>query len=166
MYDAPLLRNLTNRQVPLMVLSGPEIRKGLELSRDSFVDFALLLGTDFSQRIKNVGPARALKFIKAHGTIERILEAETKFPPKQNLEEYMDEVGVARTVFQTLPPIPEAARTAKGQKDDKKVRDIMIRHGLAKEVEWDHGNALTGNFFGDNPSTETDADFTTNEFYI
>lgn len=62
------------------MISGADIREVLQLTRASFVDFAFLLGTDFSQRIKNVGPARALRFIKEYGSIERVIEAETNYP--------------------------------------------------------------------------------------
>src|SRR5262245_11268972 len=81
-YEVPLIRNITSRRSPLTVLSGKEIRTMLKLSRASYVDFALLLGTDFSQRIKNIGPQRALKFIREHGSIEHIIERETRFRPR------------------------------------------------------------------------------------
>ena len=71
-----MIRNISNRKDPLTIVSGAKVRTTLELTRESFVDFALLLGTDFSQRIKNVGPARAYRFIKEYGSIERIIEAQ------------------------------------------------------------------------------------------
>ena len=65
------------------------MRDALQLDREAFVDFALLLGTDFSQRIKNVGPARALKFIRQHRTIERVLEQESKYAASVVYAEYL-----------------------------------------------------------------------------
>ncbi len=149
-----------------MILSGPEIREGLQLSRPRFVDFALLLGTDFSERIKNVGPARALKFIKEHGTIEAIVNKETKYPPRTNLDAYLEEVTVARNVFHTLPPVPQSAVEAKGQRNEAKVRAIMAKYNLAREVGWDHETALTGNFFSDNPSSGAQPDISTYGLYV
>jgi flap endonuclease-1 len=154
-YETPLIRNLTNRQGPLVVISGADIREVLQLTRASFVDFALLLGTDFSQRIKNVGPARALKFIKEHGSIERIIEAETKYPLQIPLETYMAQVEIARMVFETLPPVPEKDVLEGRSTSVASATDVLQRHGLGKEVmasgDWDYSAALNGNYFEDNP---------------
>ena len=75
-YGAPLMRNLATRGSPIVIVHGSEVPSALDLDRDRFIDFALLLGTDFSQRIKHVGPQRALKFIREHGSIEEDQSAE------------------------------------------------------------------------------------------
>lgn len=156
-YEAPLIRNLTNRQGPLVVISGADIREVLQLTRGSFVDFALLLGTDFSQRIKNVGPARALRFIKEYGSIERIIEAETKYPLQMPLETYMAQVEIARVVFKTLPPIPEKHVLEGSSPDEADAIVVLQRYGLGREVmasdSWNYSAALDGNYFEDNPHT-------------
>ncbi|KAJ7664312.1 PIN domain-like protein [Mycena rosella] len=154
-YEAPLIRNITSRNGPLMVLSGLEIRTALELDRSSFIDFALLLGTDFSQRIKNVGPSRALKFIRQHKSIERVIEAETKFTPRVPAATYLAEVEVARLVFQTLPPLPDA-NLLEQAKDEEGLVVLLQRFGLGKllmaDESWDFEEALQGNYFSDDPS--------------
>jgi flap endonuclease-1 len=153
-YDAPLIRNLTNRQSPLTVVSGVDIRMVLDLDRASFIDFALLLGTDFSQRIRNVGPARALKFIKAHGSIERVVELETKYAPQIPQNVYLAQVEVARTVYQTLPPAPEKSRLQQGDVDETTVANLMEQFKLGRALmgsDWDYSAALEGNYFQDDP---------------
>lgn len=45
----------------------------LEISREQLVDIALLVGTDYNQGIKRIGPKKALKLIKKHGRIEGAL---------------------------------------------------------------------------------------------
>ncbi|KAJ7158386.1 PIN domain-like protein [Mycena crocata] len=154
-YEAPLIRNITNSNGPLMMLSGAEIRTALQLDRQSFIDFALLLGTDFSQRIKNVGPARALKFIRQHKSIERVIEAETKYTPRVPAPAYLAEVELARMVFQNLPPLPEA-ESLQQDKDDEGLPVVLQRFGLGKllmsEDGWDSEEALQGNYFSDDPS--------------
>ncbi|KAJ7240438.1 PIN domain-like protein [Mycena rebaudengoi] len=154
-YEAPLIRNLTNRSGPLMVLSGTEIRTVLQLDRSSFIDFALLLGTDFSQRIKNVGPTRALKFIRQHKSIERVIEMEKKYTPRIPAPAYLAEVEVARLVFQTLPPVPDI-RLLEQPPDEEGLAVILQRFGLGKLLmsgeDWDSQEALEGNYFSDNPS--------------
>lgn len=158
-YEAPLLRGLTNHTNVLTVVSGSEVRASLSLSRSEFVDFALLLGTDFSQRIKNVGPARALKFIRGHGCIEEVLEKETKYTGgKEEMgEAYMEQVEVARKVFGTLPPVPERVELEQGEVNRQAVTEILQRHGLHKAVRcsWEHETALQGNYFQDNPNVSS-----------
>lgn len=154
-YDAPLIRNLTNRQSPLIVVSGVDVRMVLELDRASFIDFALLLGTDFSQRIKNVGPARALRFIKTHGSIERIVELETKYAPQVPHNVYLAQVEAARMVYQTLPPVPEKNLLEQRSVDEAEVVRSMEQYRLGRALmnsDWDYGAALDGNYFHDNPS--------------
>lgn len=48
--------------------------EGLGLNHDQFVDLCILLGCDYCDPIKNVGPKTALKLIREHGCIEKILE--------------------------------------------------------------------------------------------
>jgi len=153
-YEAPLVRNITNRQVPLVVISGTDVRTVLQLNRAMYIDFALLLGTDFSQRIKNVGPARALKFIREHGSIERVIECETKYPPRSPPQTYLEQVEVARSVFQTFPPIPDGRFLQMRESDERGVDEILQRYGLhpAAVYDWDYSAALDGNYFEDDPS--------------
>jgi len=47
--------------------------EGLELTHDQFIDLCILLGCDYCESIRGVGPKTALKLIREHGTIEKIL---------------------------------------------------------------------------------------------
>lgn len=91
MYNAPLLRNMTNKKVPLQIIP-PSTETGLGMSRSSFVDTAILMGTDFARRIKKIGPATALRLMRTHGSIERMLEEEPQLRPP-NIAEYLEQVG-------------------------------------------------------------------------
>ncbi|KAI0064360.1 PIN domain-like protein [Artomyces pyxidatus] len=154
-YEAPMLRHITSRRDPLTVISGSEVRAALELDRAQYIDFALLLGTDFSQRIKNVGPQRALKFIRERGSIEGILEAESQYPPRQSRETYLEHVRAARVVFSTLPPVPDALKLLPGEYREEEVSDMLRQYGLLRFLGhdgWDYTTALDGNYFHDNPA--------------
>jgi flap endonuclease-1 len=48
--------------------------EGLELTHDQFVDMCILLGCDYCDTIKGIGPKTALKLVKEHGCIENILK--------------------------------------------------------------------------------------------
>ncbi|KAI6040898.1 PIN domain-like protein [Pisolithus marmoratus] len=153
-YGAPLLRNIANRDSPLVIVSGSDVYTSLELDRSQFIDFVLLLGTDFSQRIKNVGPQRALRFIKEYGSIERVVENEIKYPPRIPAAAYLAQVEVARMVFKTLPPIPATDLLQPSPEDPAAVSHIIQKCGLHRVLHesWDHEAALAGNYFNDDPS--------------
>jgi flap endonuclease-1 len=54
-----------------------ELEKGLqalEISREQLIDIAILVGTDYNEGIKGIGPKKALKLIRKHGSIERALD--------------------------------------------------------------------------------------------
>ena len=138
-----------------MMLSVTDVRAMLEFDHDSFIDFALLLGTDFSERIKNVGPARALRFIKEHGSIERVIASEVKYPPRLPANAYLAQVELARVVFRTLPPLPNQDLLVPKGRDDDEVIQLLQRFSLGSEVleneDWEHKAALSGNYFSDDP---------------
>lgn len=152
-----MLRNFTSRNAPLSLIYGADVPSSLQLSWDSFVDFALLLGTDFSRRIKNIGPMRALKLIQTHGSIENILEHESQhisWDTKAKVA-YLAEIELARLVFRNLPEVPVNADLEMKASDGAVVNDLLTHYGLRREVmeeDWDFGAPLAGNYFGDSPS--------------
>jgi flap endonuclease-1 len=44
------------------------------ITRDQLIDLAILVGTDFNDGIKGVGPKKALKLVQTHGRIESMPE--------------------------------------------------------------------------------------------
>jgi flap endonuclease-1 len=42
------------------------------IDREALVDLALLVGTDFNEGVKGIGPKKALKLVQEHGRIERM----------------------------------------------------------------------------------------------
>ncbi|KAG1876196.1 PIN domain-like protein [Suillus subluteus] len=152
-YEAPLIRNIANRNDPLILVHGSHVRTALQLSKSAYIDFLLLLGTDFSQRIKNVGPQRALKFIREHGSIERVITQEHKYPPRLSKQLYLEQVGIARLAFATLPPIPDPETLKQHDVNHTKVAAIVHKYRLQSVLphQWNYGTALEGNYFADNP---------------
>jgi len=51
----------------------PELLETHEISREQLVDMAILIGTDFNEGIKGIGPKKSLKLIKKHGRLEEIM---------------------------------------------------------------------------------------------
>jgi flap endonuclease-1 len=73
------LRNLTfskkgkDSDKKILEITHARVLEGLGLSNAQFVDFCILCGCDYSGTIRGVGPKTALKLVKEHGSIERIL---------------------------------------------------------------------------------------------
>ena len=44
----------------------------LQITRTQLIDLAILVGTDFNEGVKGIGPKKALKLVQEHGTIERM----------------------------------------------------------------------------------------------
>ena len=152
-YGVPLLRNVTSGTEPLTLIEGNEVRDALNMDASQFLDFALLLGTDFTDRIRNVGPIRALKFILCHGSIEKILEGEPKYTPKTAIPDYLKQVKVAREVFQYKPTVPTAKELKVRQPNDSLVLEVLQRFQLQKfaEKDADFSSLMGANYFSDQP---------------
>ncbi len=84
-----LVRNLTitgKRKLPrkrIYVTVKPEILyidkilKRLEITMEQLIDIGILIGTDFNPGgVEGIGPKKALKLIKKHGSIEKVVEKE------------------------------------------------------------------------------------------
>lgn len=158
-----MIRGVSHSSEPLVRVSGSEIRNALDLDREAFIDFALLLGTDFTERINNIGPVRAYQFIKDHGCIEDVLTAiedNQRYKLKIPVDAYLAQVNVARKIFNTLPLIPPQESLQSMQQDDEQVAEVLERynltHALVNDSNLDHEAqemALGQKFFDDNPET-------------
>lgn len=77
-FAAPILmRHLTfseARKLPIAEYTLARVLEGMELSMDEFVDLCILLGCDYCETIKGIGPKKALDLIKEHKNIETILQ--------------------------------------------------------------------------------------------
>ena len=79
--------------------------EGLELTHDQFVDMCILLGCDYCDTIRGIGPKTALKLIREHGCIENLLK-------NLNREKY--------TVPESYEPNEARQRKREEEGDDEK----------------------------------------------
>jgi flap endonuclease-1 len=81
-----------NNWVYVLVPLEPELvalREFLEkhgMTREQLVDLAILVGTDFNQGVKGIGPKKALKLIRVYGRVENVPD-EVKIKLLGNYEE-------------------------------------------------------------------------------
>lgn len=77
-YRTPyLLRHLTfseAKKEPIQELDTEKILQSLNLSIEQFIDLGILLGCDYIESIKGIGPVTALKLIKEHGSLDSIVK--------------------------------------------------------------------------------------------
>lgn len=72
-----LLRHLTfseARKMPVQEIHLNKVLEGLELSQKEFIDLCILLGCDYTESIRGIGPKRAIELIRKHRSIENILK--------------------------------------------------------------------------------------------
>lgn len=84
-----LLRHLTfseARKMPIKEFHLDRILAGLEFTHDQFIDLCILLGCDYCDTIKGIGPKRAVELIKEHKSIEKAIEKldKNKYPVPEN----------------------------------------------------------------------------------
>ncbi|KAJ2383191.1 hypothetical protein H4S02_005412 [Coemansia sp. RSA 2611] len=90
---------------PLTLVDAQHACAELGLPRAAFIDLCILCGTDFSATLEKVGPVTALRLVREHGSIERIL-ATGKYRARAPFA-----VDLARAVFLADPePLPVASR--------------------------------------------------------
>jgi len=152
-YGVPMLRNVTSGTEPLTLIEGREVRDALDMDSSQFLDFALLLGTDFTDRIRGVGPVGALKFILCYGSIEKIIEGEPKYTPKLIISDYLERVKVARAIFQLRPTVPAREALKIRQPNESRVLEVLQKFRLQRfaEKDADFSSLLGGNYFSDQP---------------
>lgn len=72
-----LLRHMTfseARKMPVQEIHYEKVLKGLELNADEFIDLCILMGCDYCDTIRGVGPKTAITLIQKHRSIEKIIE--------------------------------------------------------------------------------------------
>jgi flap endonuclease-1 len=72
-----LVRHLTfseAKKMPIKEFTLRKVLEGLEMSHEQFIDLCILLGCDYCDTIKGIGPKRAVDLVKEYKSIDVILE--------------------------------------------------------------------------------------------
>lgn len=116
-----LLRNLTaaeSKGLPITEIDLQTVLKSLELTQDEFIDLCILLGCDYCDSIKGVGPATGLKLIKEHCTLEKIVESINAKPGSKYKVPEDWPFAEARKLFQAPDVLDPAGVELKWQEPD------------------------------------------------
>lgn len=163
-----MLRHLTAseaRKLPVKEITYEKVLKGFELNKDEFIDLCILMGCDYCETIRGIGPKRAVELINTYRNIETIIEnIDTKkyiVPENWNYE-------VARKLF-IAPEItdpseielkwidPDEEGLVKFLCGDRQFSEDRVRSGCKKILK-SKGQSTQGrldSFFKVLPSTAT-----------
>lgn len=76
-FNSPvLLRKLTfseQRKEPIQEIALDKVLEGLEMEYEQFIDLCILLGCDYVDPVKGIGPKVALSLIREHKTLENVV---------------------------------------------------------------------------------------------
>ncbi|KAK3671806.1 Elongation of fatty acids protein 2 [Recurvomyces mirabilis] len=81
-FNSPvLLRKLTfseQRKEPIQEIHLDAVLEGLDMDLNQFIDLCILLGCDYVDPVKGIGPKVALNLIREHKTLEAVVEYNEK----------------------------------------------------------------------------------------
>mgnify|MGYP000306508521 CR=1 FL=1 len=127
------------------IMELDDILRHLGITRRQLIDVAILVGTDFNEGIKGIGPKTALKLIKTYGSIDRLprtyreqlgdyeeirslflnppvtknYDVEFRSPDVEGVEEFLFSKGFSRKRIKIIVNRLERISTAKFQSLDK-----------------------------------------------
>merc|ERR1719469_697143 len=83
-----LIKNLNASEAqkkPIIEIDLARALEGLELTMAQFIDLCILMGCDYTDTIKGIGPIKGLELIKKHKTMENVLAEVKKMGPKYEI---------------------------------------------------------------------------------
>jgi flap endonuclease-1 len=105
-----------SRSVPPEVLDLEENLTALGLTREQLVDVALLIGTDFNEGVRGIGPKTAVKRIRDWGSLDRA-PSEVRHALPANREEIR--------AFFLHPPVEERPELRRGRLQPEAIRRFL-----------------------------------------
>lgn len=125
LFGAPrALRNLTGSKTrtPESLDLAPALAAA-GLTREELVDAAILIGTDYNAGVPGVGPVKAVKLVKKHGTLQGALDA---------LGIAMPEAETVRKLF-LAHPVDAAWRPRFAAPDAPRALAFLAARGVSEE---------------------------------
>jgi flap endonuclease-1 len=138
-----LLRHLTfaeARKMPISEISFDKMLEGLKLNINEFVDLCILLGCDYCDTIKGIGPKRAWELIEQYRSIEKIIEnldltkhpLPEPFPYQDARELFLKPVVVDTSDLKLEWAEPDEDELIKFLVTEKNFSEERIRSGVEK----------------------------------
>lgn len=113
-----------SRAVPPELLDLEENLHAIRLTQDQLIDAAILVGTDFFDGIKGIGPKTAVRRIREWGSLDRApTEVRAELPPN------LDEI---RKFFRSPPVVPAGDLQLHPPRSEDVVRFLCQERGFAQ----------------------------------
>ena len=113
----------TSRPLIPELIELQKLLNSLEITREQLVDLAILVGTDFNDGVKGVGPKTALKLVREFGRLESL-------PEKYEIPENIDQL---RDIF-LKPSVTDEYEIRFGGLDEAGLRDFLcVERGFSTE---------------------------------
>ena len=150
LFGAPmLLRNLSvggrrklpgrNEYVEVVpeFIDLQEVLRGLEISREQLIWAGILIGTDFDEGVKGVGPKKALKIVKESGSMreagKKALETAKEIPSAADVEAQLELFERVEKFF-LEPPVKKGVAVKFGKMDmEGLVKFLCGAHDFSEE---------------------------------
>ena len=130
-----LLRHLTfseAKKMPITEFHLDKVLEGLHLNMTQFIDLCILLGCDYCDGIRGIGPMRAVSLIQQHGSIEAIIDNIDK--DKYSIPEDWPYQHV-RQLFESPDVVIELVEPLKwNMPDTEALVDYMVKQNGFSEV--------------------------------
>lgn len=112
-------------EVKPQLIELKNVLQELNLTREQLIMIGILIGTDYNEGVQGVGPKTALKLVKEHKTLEKLLTA-VEFPGEIDIERVYN--------FFLNPPYTEDYNLQSKELDREKLIKFMVdEHDFSQE---------------------------------
>ena len=120
------------RKLPIKEFHFDRILEGFGMDKNQFIDLCILLGCDYCDKIRGIGPKNAIKLVQEHKNIEKILKQidSKKFTVPENWK-----YEGARQLFKEPEVKPASEIDLKWEKPDEEglVKFMAEQNGFAED---------------------------------
>jgi flap endonuclease-1 len=108
------------------IINLEDFLKKLEITREQLIDVGILIGTDYNNGIKGIGPKNAIKLIKTYGQLEKI--------PNEIRDNLPQNIDIIRNIY-LKPEINENYYLNKGEfNEDELISFLCNKHNFSKKT--------------------------------
>ncbi len=137
LYGAPILaryltltgreylpsKGTSRRLIPELVKLSENLET-LEISREQLVDLALLVGTDFNEGVRGIGPRKALELIRRYGTADNL--------PEDIREKLPQDLGEVRSILLNPRVLKDYSLKSERPDPDGIIRFLSAERGFSR----------------------------------
>ena len=126
------------------IIELSDVLSKLGITRRQLVEIAILVGTDYNEGVKGIGPKRALKLIKTYGSLERLPPRIREALPEnyEQVRELFLNPQVCRYSIELRPPNLEGLRDFLREKGFSESRISTIISRLSRLTPLPHSETI------------------------